>query len=394
MKSSFITTTIRRLLPLVIVAAGIALTVLMIMLRPQPESTPGAERVVPVSVMPAISADMVVTVRSQGMVQPRTHTSLVAEVSGRVVSVSDKLVVGGFFNAGEVLLTIDPADYEVAVQQAEANLLTAQAQFAQEQAQAEQAGREWDMSGRPRENAPVLALRTPFLREAEARVLYAESDLRRAQRQLDRTTVRAPYDALVREKSADIGQYLSTGAQIAQIFATDYAEIRLPLSDQDMAWLDLPRPGQLAPANASTVTLNASVNGKQRQWSARIVRTEGVIDSNSRMHYAVARLDDPYALSASAQRVALAAGSFVNAELQGITVPGIISLPHTALRNGDQVMVMDEDHRLRQRTVNVMRADAEHVYISEGLANNENVIVSPVQIPIEGMRVNPDAGQP
>lgn len=393
MKSKIWHTSLRWLLPLLILAFGIALATVMIMFRPQPPSTPTAERVVPVQTLTVTSADMNINVSSQGTVRPRTQTSIVAEVSGRVISISDKLVSGGFFSKDEVMLSIDPADYEVAVDQAQANLLTAQAQLAQEQAQADQAGREWDLSGRPRENAPILALRTPFLREAEARVLYSESELRRAERQLDRTTVRAPYDALVREKSADIGQYLGTGAQIAELFATDYAEIRLPLSDSDMRWLTLPSPGQVAPTDATNVTLHTTVAGKKHHWQAEIVRTEGVVDSNSRMHYAVARVNDPYGLQHRPDQRSLPAGTFVNADIEGNRVAGVFVIPLEALRNGNQVLVMDQEQRLRQRRVNVIRSDANSVYVNEGLTNNDNIIVSPVPIPIEGMRVNPEAGQ-
>lgn len=393
MKSTLWQTSRRWLLPLFIIAVGIAAAAAMIMFRPQPPSTPTAERVVPVEVMTVTSVDMNINVSSQGTVAPRTQTTIVAEVSGRVIDVSDKLVSGGFFNEGEIMLNIDPADYQVAVDQAQANLLTAQAQLAQERAQADQAAREWDLSGRPRDNAPPIALRTPFLREAEARVLYSESELRRAQRQLDRTTVRAPYDALVRDKSADIGQYLGTGAQIADVFAVDYAEIRLPLSDSDMRWLRLPEPGQLAPANATPVTLAANVAGKRHHWQAEIVRTEGVVDSNSRMHYAVARVNDPYGLRGQSDQPALPAGTFVNADIEGIRVTGVFDLPLEALRNGNQVLVMDQEQRLRQRQVSVIRSAADRVYVNEGLNNNDSVIVSPVAIPIEGMRVNPDAGQ-
>lgn len=393
MKATLWQSSRRWLLPVFIVAAGIAAAATMIVLRPQPPSTPTAERVVPVDVVTVNSIDMNINVSSQGTVAPRTQTALVAEVSGRVISVSDKLVAGGFFNEGEVILRIDPADYEVAVDQAQANLLTAQAQLAQEQAQANQAAREWDLSGRPRDSAPAIALRTPFLREAEARVLYAESELRRAQRQLDRTTVRAPYDALVREKFADIGQYLGTGSQIAEVFATDYAEVRLPLSDNDIRWLTLPAPGQLAPAGATKVLLYADMAGKQHRWQAEIVRTEGVVDTNSRMHYAVARVDDPYGLRSDNDLPSLPAGTFVNADIEGIRVTGVFDIPLEALRNGDQVLTMDPEQRLRQRQVNVIRSEADRVYVNEGLSNNDRVIVSPVAIPIEGMRVNPDAGQ-
>ena len=388
MKNSFLKRMGRFLLPVVIVGAGVMLTAAMIIFKEQPESTPVAERIAAVDVMTARSADITFTIASQGTVTPRTETTIVSEVSGKVISVSDKLVAGGYFNQGEVLLGIDSADYQVAVEQARANLLTAQAQLSLEAAQAEQAGKQWDLSGRSRESAPLLALRTPFLLEAEARVLSAESDLQRAERQLGRTTIRAPYDALVREKSADIGQYISMGSQVASIFATDFAEVRLPLSDSDLAWLALPRPGQLAGAEASPVVLHAVVAGRQQQWQGNIVRTEGVVDSSSRMHFAVARIADPYALH-KPEKSPLSAGTFVNAMLSGISVSQVFSLPHNALYNGNEVLVMDAEQRLRRRQVNVIRSDADWVYIDQGLSNNDQVIISPVQIALEGMRVNP-----
>ena len=388
MKNSLMKRMGRLVLPVFIVGVGVMLAGAMIIFKEQPESTAVAERVAAVEIMTARSADITFTIASQGTVTPRTETTIVSEVSGKVISVSEKLVAGGYFNQGEVLLTIDSADYQVAVEQARANLLTAQAQLSLEAAQAEQAGKQWDLSGRSRESAPLLALRTPFLLEAEARVLSAESDLQRAERQLARTTIRAPYDALVREKSADIGQYISMGSQIASIFATDYAEIRLPLSDSDLAWLALPRPGQLAGAEASPVVLHAVVAGRQQHWQGSIVRTEGVVDSNSRMHFAVARIADPYALR-KPDKAVLSAGTFVNARLSGIRVSNIFSLPHKALYNGNEVLLMDAEQRLRRRLVNVVRADADWVYIDQGLSDNEQVIISPVQIALEGMRVNP-----
>lgn len=401
---------------LILLVAG-ATTGLMVVFRPPPPSAPPVESVVPVEVRQVQAHEVVFTVNSQGTVQPRTETTLVAEVSGMVTSVSDRLYAGGFFREGEVLLTLDPADYQVAVAQAEAGLLAAQAQLAQEAAQAEQMGREWDLSGRPRSQAPALALRTPFLKEAEARVLSAEADLERSKRQLARTIIRAPYDGLLREKLADVGRYVGTGTQVATLFATDYAEVRLPLSDDDMQWLNLPRPGTRTSAinaaagpeaGASTFTTqvmlttdaaaasNGASENQGHQWEGQIVRTEGVVDSSSRMHYAVARIEDPYALSTTAaagtrahNEQVLPMGSFVNATLYGIRVPNIFTLPHSAIRNGNQVLIMDQEQRLRQVVVNIVRSDTQSVYINKGLNNNDNVIVSPVQIPIDGMKVNP-----
>ena len=396
----------RIIVPILIVIGAGGVAAAMIMNRPSPVVKAPEERVALVEIQVASSRDMQFSVSSQGTVEPRTQTTIAAEVSGRVMSVSDKFVVGGFFREGDLLLSLDSADYEVSVQQARANLLTAQAQLTQEQAQADQAARQWDSSGRPRADAPPLALRTPFLAEANARVLFAEADLARANRQLERTKIRAPYDGLIREKMVDIGQYVGTGTQLARTFAVDYAEVRLPLTDKDIAFLNLPRPGALpstasaaavnawgaeARANGTSgtpVTLSTTVGGKPLQWEARIVRTDGVIDSATRVYYAVAQVRDPYGLRESNAKPALSIGSFVNATLQGITAHGVFTLPHSAVRSANQIMIMDSEQRLRIRTVNVLRTDTNNVYVDGGLNNGDQVIISPVPVPIEGMRVS------
>lgn len=402
----------RIIVPILIVAAASAITAALILNRPNPVVNAPEERVTLVEIQTANARDMQFSVSSQGTVEPRTQTTLVAEVSGRVMSVSEKFVVGGFFREGDLLLSLDSADYEVSVQQARANLLTAQAQLTQEQAQADQAARQWDSSGRPRADAPPLALRTPFLAEANARVLFAEADLARAERQLERTKIRAPYDGLVREKMVDIGQYVGTGTQLARTFAVDFAEVRLPLTDRDITFLNLPRPGVMpSTANAASksawgvdaqangtsgtpVTLSTTVGGKALQWEARIVRTDGVIDSATRVYYAVAQVRDPYGLRETNAKPALSIGSFVNATLQGITAHGVFTLPHSAVRNSDQVMIMDSEQRLRLRTVEVLRTDTNNVYVNGGLNDGDRVIVSPVPVPIAGMRVSTADGFP
>ncbi len=392
----------RIVIPFTIVAVAVGAAAFLIMNSPQPAVQAPEERTLQVATMRVSPEDITFRISSQGTVEPRTQTTLVAEVSGKVVSVADKFVVGGFFQRGEVLISLDDADYAVNVQQAQANLLTAEAQLVQETAQAEQLVRQWQQSGRALADAPPLALRTPFLAEAKSRVLFAEADLARAERQLERTRIRAPYDGLVREKYVDIGQFVGTGAQIALTFAVDFAEIRLPLTDGDLAYLELPRPGQsfsqagtireggnVIAGNGPAVTLEATVAGRRHKWQGKIVRSEGVIDSSTRVTYAVAQIPDPYGLYKTDFSTPLAIGSFVNATLEGTTSRGVVRLPHTAVRDSNVVMLMDGEQRLRQRNVEILRTDSEFTYIGSGLLPGDQVIVSPVPIPIEGMRVVP-----
>lgn len=376
----------RKFVPVLILLLAIGMAAAMISLRPEPSSEPAAERITYVDVVPLHRADVQVVVDSQGVVEAGISTNVVAEVSGVLVEVSDDLVAGAFVEQGDILAVIDRADYEVQVEQARANLTSADAQLMQEQAQADQAGREWDLSGRPRSEAPLLALREPWLREAQARVALAQAELERAERQLERTRIRAPYDAIVRERLADLGQFVSTGTQIVGLFSTEFAEVRLPLSDQDIAWLDLPAPGNIE--GSLDVSLKGTISGKMQHWQGEMVRTEGTIDRNSRMQFGVVRINDPYAREQSGSDPLLV-GSFLQAGIQGETLEQVFEVPLASVYRGSEVLVMDAEHRLRRREVNILRSDNQYAYIDSGLQSSDMLIVSAIQVPIDGMRVEP-----
>jgi RND family efflux transporter MFP subunit len=373
----------------IILLAGGA-TAAMIWQKKEAEKTPVTETVITVETVNLHGRDINFTVESQGNVSPHTETTLVSEVSSVVIEVSPKFVAGGFFKQGEVLLKLDPADYEVGVQQSRANLLTMKARLALEEAQAEQAKKEWDMSGRPRSVAPSIALRTPYLEEARANLLYAETDLKKAERKLSLTVIRAPYDGMIKEKLVDIGQYVTTGSQLARTFAVDFAEVRLPLTDQDIAYLDLPRPAATEPqqdAAGPLVYLSGVIGGTEYRWQARIVRTEGVIDQQTRVHYAVARIADPYALDSHDDRPPLPVGSFVKASIQGISMKNVIAVPLSAMRGMDQVLLKDAGDRLRIHRVQILRSDRDYAYIIDDSLENQEAIITAIYNPIDGMQV-------
>lgn len=289
-------------------------------------------------------------------------------------------------------MCIDASDYQAAVKQAEANLLSRKAKLTQEIAQSQQAEKEWAITGRPKEDAPVLALRQPFLEEAKAAVLFAEAELDQARRKLDRTQIRAPYDGLVKSKNIGVGQYLTVGTQLAELFAVDYAEVRLALSDAELAFLQLPNPQVLAVENESSidgvaVTIKAKVGGKEYFWPAIIRRTEGVIDSRSRVHYAVAQITDPYGLHSETNKPALSFGSFVKADIQGITVNDVFVVPRDAFRDENTLLVVDSENSLHLREANVIRSDNHHVYITSGINPGDEVVLTGMTAPVEGMSV-------
>jgi RND family efflux transporter MFP subunit len=324
-------------------------------------------------------------------VSPRTESAIVPEVSGRLLWVSPNFVSGGFFEKGDVLLKIDSHDYQQAVVRARSELANAKLRLAQEEAEHKVAHNEWEDLGKG--EATPLTLREPQLENAEASVAAAEANVVTAERNLDRTQIRAPYAGRVRQKSVDVGQFVTVGSPVGIIYAIDYAEIRLPLPDSDLAYIDLPLVyrGQKASQKGPRVVLRANFAGEAHEWEGRIVRTEGEIDSMSRMVHAVVQVTDPYGRGEDPDRPPLAAGLFVEAEIEGHEVEGAVVLPRAALRGESQVLVVDNDDRLRFRDIDLLRVTREEIIVGKGLAVGERVCLSPLEAVTDGMRVRTES---
>lgn len=372
------------LVPIVILAAGVLATAAMIASRKPAPLRPPEDYAPLVRVVTAEPRATRLTVTTHGTVAPRTETALVAEVAGRVMSIAPSFASGGFFAKGEVLLRIDPVDYELAVVASRSAVAQAKVRLQQEQAQAELAREEWKQLGSGEANA--LATRELQLEEAASALEAAEASLRQAQRNLDRATVRAPFACRIRDKAADVGQYVNTGAALAHLYATDTAEVRLPIPDADFAHLDLPMDFH-GGANGPRVLLRADLAGQRREWTARIVRVEGEIDPRTRMVYVVARVDDPYGRAARAAGAPLAVGLFVEAEIEGRMVERAVVLPRSALRRDDIVLVVDDENRLRFQPVAVLHLGRDEVVIGDGLSGGERICISTIETVTDGMRV-------
>ena len=353
-------------------AAGIAVGLSQMKPPPETKDIPNVEPLV--TVLPLLEAPVSFTIASQGTVRPRTETILSAEVAGSIVSISPKFIAGGVFASGEELLRIDPTNYSVAVDQAKA-LLT--------QRQIEHDG--------------ALKLRTQGYRaeseyaSAAAALAAATAGLVKAERNLERTHITLPYDGMVKTKEADLGQYVSPGTRLGITFATDYAEVRLPLTDQDLAFIDLPDAVDVSDSGAAQgplVDLSAIQKGQMAHWKAQIVRTEGVVDEKNRVTFAVARVKDPYRLiSNESNESPLPIGTFVAANIEGATVENVIRVPRGALRGNNQLMFIDADNRLRIESVDIVRADAEYAYLRGGAMVGDRISTTALESPINGMKV-------
>jgi RND family efflux transporter MFP subunit len=316
------------------------------------------------------------TVASQGEVTAEYMIDFVSELPGNITGVAPAFVNGGYFEAGDVLVEIDPTDYELALIRAEARVAEQIETLEVERSEAALAAE------------GLFPLREAQVASAEARVRSARAELAQAEADLKRTRMRAPFAGRVLFTQVDLGQYVAKGQALGRLYSSGIAEIRLPLTDQQLRYLDLPfgaRPSDELPD--TVVMLRATVGGQATEWRGRLDRMEGAVDPDNRVWYAVARVDDPYGLARSERTTPLAVGLFVEAEIAGRKVDGVYRLPRTALREHNVVLITDADNRLRRREVEVLRTDFESVLINGGLKPGERVCVSPIEVFVEGLFV-------
>ena len=431
---------LRWVLPLLALALGAGIFALLVATRHRPETrdvVPPSPLVRVVSVEPE---DLRLSVTARGTVTPRTESDLVAEVRGRVVWVSPSLVVGGLFDAGDELLRLDDREYRIARDRARA---TVQLRESEAQLATADAERRRQLSRRGAASAADLEQFENREFVAKASLAEARASLEQAELDYERTVVRAPFKGRVRERSVDVGRFVSPGTKLGRVFAVDHAEVRLPIQTDDLAFLDIDLSGPGSDAvEGARVALTGRLGGREFVWPARLDRAEAAIDEQTRMLFVVARVDDPYRLeladdevapvvakagadgvtapesaaSPVPTRVPLPSGLFVTAEIEGRSVANVFVLPMMALRDGNRVFVAgpistpqpeagavgpeaaaeEEAHaeaaatrarpaRLRIREVSVLRRDRDRVVIDSGLEAGEQVVISPLRIYSEGM---------
>ena len=361
----------KALLITVILAVAVGGTLTMVKLKPEPAKKEIDNRDPLVEVLTLEPLTTQFEVRSQGTVRPRTETVLSSEITGTITSISAKFIAGGVFSAGETLLRIDPTNYEVALEQAEALVRQRQIEFDGAQKLREQGYRA-----------------EAELASAAAALASARAELVRAKRDLQRTYIRLPYDGVVRSKGTDLGQFVSPGTRLGVVFSTEDAEVRLPLTDLDLAFVAIPDAGDVAASGSAAgpaVTLSAIRRGVRHEWDARIVRSEGVVDETSRVTYAVAEILDPYRLAAEGEP--LPVGTFVSATIQGREVENVIRVPRIIIRGSNELLFVDDENRIRIRPVEILRSDAEYAYIRGGASPGERVVVTALETPFNGMAV-------
>ena len=377
-------TAIKAIITIAVLLAAVAAAAGIIMSRPMPEQLTVSETTSAIRAMTVVKESLRLKIRSEGTVTPKTQTNVIPEIKGRVTWISPNLVVGGYFQAGDLLVTIDAADYEARTGLAQAQLLRAEAELEHKRFELQRLQtliKDNLVSQSNLENAARAH------KIAKANVIESKINLAQAERDLSRTKITAPFEGMVRSESIDIGQFVQQGAPIAFIYASDAVEVRLPIVNAQLAYLDpanLQR-GELDPATAPMIRLTARYAGTSFVWRGQLARTEGEIDAQSRMITAVARVRQD---NQSPDVPPLQVGAFVAAEIEGQYLDDIVRLPRAALRPNSQVLIIDGDNRLRFRAVNVLRLENDFVLIDSGLESGEVVNLSPIQTVVDGMRVS------
>jgi RND family efflux transporter MFP subunit len=370
---------LKLIVPIVVLIAGVAAAALIASARKVP---PRAERppLGPlVEVMATEVADVPVTITGHGEVVPKVAVDVVPQVSGKVVSVSPSLVAGGFFRAGETLVAVEPRDYELAVERAQAAVARSRVTLQREEAEAEVARQEWDQLHPGEEPPSGLVVREPQIRQAQAELEAAKADLAVAELNLERTRISIPFDGVVVSENVDVGQFVTMGARLAQVYGTDTVEVRVPLGSREITWFDVPSRSGGAGSKAEVST---TFGGSTSTWPARITRMEAQVDQGSRMVHVVAEVARPY--DATDERPALLPGTFVDVTIYGRTIAGVVEVPRYAVHEGDQVWVYD-DGVMDIREVEIARADRERSLISGGLENGELVVLTSLDAVTDGM---------
>jgi RND family efflux transporter MFP subunit len=394
----------RRLIALAIVLGALAVMIVLIALRPRPQRQrpPAADPLVAIEIVR--EAAKPVTVTGWGTVQPRDAITLVPQVGGRVVAASANLRAGGFFPAGEILIEIEPTDYELMVEQARSQVAQAEVALALAREEAAAARLEWERTSRDAlggagmrdpDQAPgdtgraepgPLVLREPQLRQAQANLAASRAALRRAELDLVRCRITAPFDGRVQSQSVAVGQVVRPGEILASIHDIQTSEITVHVPDRELAWIDVSMTS--ADINGGTpAAVRATFAGSEHTWPGRVVRLGGSVDPGSRQVPVVVEVAAPY--EPHEERPPLMSGMFVNVTFTSEPPPGAVVIDRKALRPGDLVWTLDGEDRLRIGPVTVARTDLETAVITSGLKPGDRLITSSLQYVIDGMRLTP-----
>lgn len=386
--------------PIVLFVVGFMIAGWMINNPPRAERQQVAERITPVDILPATASRQTIIVHANGTVTPAKMVNLRPEVAGKIVEINGSLIPGGVFREGQMLARIDARDYQFAVETQKERVANAQFLLKQERGQQLVAAQEWALledSVPTTEEGKELALRKPQIERAEAALDAAESALDKAKLDLQRTTILAPFNAIVINESVDIGQVVNPQSQIATLAGTDEFWVQVSVPVEDLKWIDIPvKPGRRG-SEVRVIQENGAARLEQRGY---VVRLLGDLDTAGRLARLLVAVEDPLLLKRreTDERIPLLLGSFVDVEIIGSEVGDIFVIPRKALRDTEEavagrnlntgwVWLMNGDDRLQYREVGILWRTQDYIYVTTGLEAGDRVVLSNIPTPIVGMKL-------
>ena len=357
---------------LVVLIIGASLIAGVIIFKPTPKPRAPKVPVLPkVEVVLAAPQTMTVNVTAQGSVAPRRQIDIVSQVAGVITQAAPDFINGGFFVQGQSVVHIDPRDYRVAVARATAAFKQAEQQLATERGLVRQATRQWRDLGDVAANQ--LALRKPQLAAAEAQLAAARAELDQATLNLARTNIALPFNGRIKSTWVDLGQYVTMGSKIASVYDVAAALVRLPLTDDQAALIDLPLGAKVNEQDLPQVVLRGKVAGELHEWQGRITHTEASLDPQSRMYYALVEIPQAFASDTS---VPMLIGMYVEAEIRGKPLANVQQLPNTVVFRRDKIYSLDAQNVIQEKTVKILRMDADTVWLQGDIEPGEALVLT------------------
>ncbi len=366
------------LLPICILLFAIAVSNYFFQNPPEEKKRRAPKRpIISVETLTLESQEYQVTIHGFGTVQPGSEGSVVSQIQGVITELGNNVQAGSFFEKDELLFTIDERDYLAALKITEASLSEARAKLVEEEARSGQALRDWQRLGKGAE-AGDLVLRKPYLTTAQAVVLSAEAKKEQAQLALERTHIKAPYAGRVLEKNVDIGQFVGVGTTLAEIYATQNFEVRIPLNHRQQELLDLPDESSTASSqpSGSTVEISGGQGAQEKTWHGQISRTEAILDPRNQQLFVVVRLNRVLDDQKNSNQLPMI-GQFVRVSIQGRTFDKVFLIPSHTLYTNNEVIILD-DGKLARRQVSVINRGKEYAVIDSGVLPGEQLVITPL----------------
>ena len=372
-----------RFLPVIILIFGLFISFVISSTEPKPNK--GIEIPKPTAVFydNPQKKDVTLRVTTNGEVRSVTEINVIPQVSGRIIQVADEFIDGGNIKKGQPLIWIDDRDYKLATISAESRVAQAKKLLEREIAESELAKKDWEELGEG--EASPLTLRIPQLEEARALLNAAEADLEKAKLNLERTVINLPFDGLIKKKNAGIGQYVNAGSILGSAFSTEKVLIPLPLTDTELSYLGLPLGYESKGYfDGPKVVFRSYISRKNIEWSGRITRTSGSIDSQTRLVYAYAEVLNPYD-----EDPPLAIGTYVDAEIEGNFISNGFILPIAAIKNDNEIYVIDQNSKLKIKKIEIVGTEEDKVIVKGDISELDMVVISTINTGYEGMELTP-----